>query len=305
MHDVPMQRSKQDPGVECTVNETYSGALMCAYGLNFVGIGSQGGGRGPTGCEEVHVSVSLAGRAESLESCGQGDPGSVRFSADDASLMMPEGLMTVRRVPRYEIQFDLTSSLNSEAFVHPYLAFPGALIQHWIGNTSFHAGCIRSQARALGVIGEKAAGKSTTMVAAACRGVEVVTDDLLVVEGRTALAGPRCIDLRAESAARWGGRALGVVGARERFRIDLPPVADRTPLAGFVRLGWGEELSVTRLGFSEVIPLLFDACALGLGPARPDHFMELGDLPVWQVNRPQDLSSMDDTLDALLQLLEQ
>src|ERR1700727_1316299 len=76
-------------------------------------------------------------------------------------------------------------------------------------------------------------------------GVPIVCDDVLIIDGDVAFAGPRSIDLRADSAERFGlGEPLGVLGDRERWRVALAPVAPALPFRGWVRLAWGETVEV-------------------------------------------------------------
>ena len=48
--------------------------------------------------------------------------------------------------------------------------------------------------RALGVVGTREAGKSSTLAWLAVAGTEVLCDDLLVIDGQSTFKGPRTID---------------------------------------------------------------------------------------------------------------
>ena len=101
--------------------------------------------------------------------------------------------------------------------------------------------------RALGVVGTREAGKSSTLAWLALAGTEVLCDDLLVIDGRSTFTGPRSIDLREDAAERLGaGEAIGVTGARERGRLRLAPAGDRRVLAGFVFLARGDGVTCVR-----------------------------------------------------------
>src|SRR5262249_6109268 len=141
--------------------------------------------------------------------------------------------------------FCLRTSLADGDLVHPYLAPAAAVAARWAGRESFHAGAVVVDGGAWGVLGDKETGKSSTLAWLALQGHEILMDDLLVLDGDDALAGPRCIDLREEPAARLGaGEPLGFVGLRERWRLTLDQVPARVPLHGWVTLAWGDRVEV-------------------------------------------------------------
>src|SRR4051812_5487406 len=88
--------------------------------------------------------------------------------------------------------------LSSDEILHPFLAPAAAVFAHWAGRLSFHAGAFVSNGGVWGVVGPREAGKSSVLAWLALNGHEVFTDDVLVLEGRTAFSGPRAIDLRQE-----------------------------------------------------------------------------------------------------------
>ena len=97
--------------------------------------------------------------------------------------------------------------------------------------------------KAWGVSGDRGGGKSTTMAGLALDGVPIVSDDLLVLDGLQVLPAPRSVDLRRTAAAHLGvGTALGVVGARERWRLKVEQLEGEYELAGWIFLRWGERL---------------------------------------------------------------
>jgi hypothetical protein len=93
----------------------------------------------------------------------------------------------------------------------------------------------------------------------------------LVVDGEDALAGPRCFDLRAGAADHFQlGTYIGQVGTRERWRAALPPVEARTPLAGWVVPGWGDEVVVEPVTVAERLPCSCPTAAYGSRRRRAD-----------------------------------
>ena len=150
------------------------------------------------------------------------------------------------------VRFEVPHALRPDELVHPYLAPAAAVIGRWLGRESVHAGAFAVDDRALGIVGTREAGKSSTLAWLALAGTEVLCDDLLVIDGRSTFTGPRSIDLREDAAARLGaGEAIGVTGARERWRLRLGPAGDRHVLAGFVFLTWGDGVTVRSLGAGE------------------------------------------------------
>ena len=161
------------------------------------------------------------------------------------------------------------------------------------GRESVHAGAIAVDGRALGVVGVRGAGKSSTLAWWALEGGDVLCDDLLVLDGRTTFVGPRSIDLREDAAAQLGaGEAIGVTGARERWRLRLAPIGDHHDLVGFAFLAWGDEVTVRRLGVPERLERLVPQRGLRLGPARHDAVLELATLPAWEISRPRSWAAL-------------
>ena len=102
--------------------------------------------------------------------------------------------------------FEVPHPVRPDELVHPYLAPAAAVIGRWLGRESVHAGAIAVDGRALGVVGARGAGKSSTLAWWALDGGEVLCDDLLVLDGRATFVGPRSIDLREDAADAARGR---------------------------------------------------------------------------------------------------
>src|SRR4051812_24651657 len=96
------------------------------------------------------------------------------------------------------------------ALVHPYLAPVALIMARWLGREGMHGGAIVAGGGVWAVLGHKTGGKSTMLAWMALAGLEVFSDDVLVIDAGTALAGPRSVDLRDEAARRLGvGEPLG------------------------------------------------------------------------------------------------
>jgi hypothetical protein len=225
-----------------------------------------------------------------------------RMSDWEALLKLRDGggILVDRRAA--EATFVLPRSLRIDELVHPLLAPVAAVAAHWSSRESFHAGAVVIGGRAWGVIGARGAGKSTTMAHLALQGLPVLCDDLLVIDGQEALAGPRSIDLRREPAEQLGvGEALGVVGARERWRLRVAATDPAVELAGWIHLGWGERVESVRVAPGDRVRLLQQERGVRVPPRHPAALIELAALPTWELRRPRRLSALADAAKCLLQ----
>ena len=232
-------------------------------------------------------------------------PPSDGVGADRAELRLTGGgWVAVDRAPGRAV-FHVPNSPGPEGLVHPYLA-PVALISaRWLGRESFHAGAFVAGGGVWAILGGKEAGKSTTLAWLAQSGRPVVCDDALILDGTTALAGPRSIDLREESARRLGiGEPLGRVGRRDRWRVPLAPVPPELPFRGWVSLEWGEEIAVEPLRGAARLPALAPHRGVFLEPPRPALLVEYAGLPHWRLRRPRDARRLAAGCEALLTVLE-
>ncbi len=93
-----------------------------------------------------------------------------------------------------------------------------------------------------GVLGDKTAGEHAARVAGDPRH-RIASDDVLIVDGRTVLAGPRSVDLREEAAER-----LGTVS--RWARSDAPPLAG--PARGRARRAAAAGVDHAGLGLVDV-----------------------------------------------------
>lgn len=192
---------------------------------------------------------------------------------------------------------------SDAALVHPYLSLIAAMAAYWRGWDYLHAGGIVVDGGVWGVFGQRGAGKTSTLTLLGDRdGVEVLADDVLVVDReRTAYAGPRCTDLRADAAA-WLARGddIGVVGGRRRWRVPLGPVDPELPFRGWVELCWGERVAVSEPPPSERFSALAANLAVRLVPPDAADLLRLADLPFVRLSRPRDFDRLGMALDVLL-----
>jgi len=193
------------------------------------------------------------------------------------------------------------SPAPEDVLIHPFLAVVGTAFACWTGAEAFHGGAFASGGNALALVGEREAGKSSTLAALALDGYEVLADDLLVVRDDCVMAGPRCVDLRPSAVAPLGLDPVGgTVRAGERHRLSLASVAPEVPLRGWVFLAWGEGLHVR-----EVPPLERFKRLMALRSVFPEESQKVLDLmrlPAWELRRPHDWSSLAGAVERLLRL---
>jgi hypothetical protein len=202
---------------------------------------------------------------------------------------------------RGEATFVLPYRVGTAEIVHPLLAPVAAVMAYWLDRQSFHAGAFVAQGKAYGVIGARGSGKSTTMARLALDGVPIVCDDLLVLDGLRTLAAPRSVDLRRAAAERLGaGEYLGVVGARERFRLQVAPLDGEPEIGGWIFLTWGDRLETIPVRGPERLVRLSASCGTRLPQRHPDALLELAGLPAWELRRPRRWSSLTEAVARLL-----
>jgi hypothetical protein len=225
-----------------------------------------------------------------------------RVASDRVELRLQTGgWVELERDPARAI-FHLPAVPDDGALVHPYLAPVAAMAARWAGRDSFHAGAVIVDGGAWAIVGDKGSGKSSTLAQLALAGHDVLTDDMLVLDGGEALSGPRCVDLRAEPAARLGvGTPLGVIGQRERWRMPLErPGVPRVPLRGWVRLEWSDRTDVGSLRGAQRLAALEQHRAVRLPPPDPAALLALSALPVLELRRPRRWEALADAADRLL-----
>ena len=210
-----------------------------------------------------------------------------------------------RRPPSARIVAPVT--LSAEALVHPMLTAPFSMLARWRGDVTLHGGAFIHAGGAWAVLGERTAGKSSLLGLLGARGLPIAADDLLTIDDGWLRAGPSCIDLRPDVAARLpGARDLGVVGTRRRFRLSATPAPARTRLLGVIVLEWHDEPEPALLPMAaeERLATLYrqEAIAL-LGFSKPQKFIDLLGLPMWRFRRRKDWDSTPAAVDRLLDLI--
>jgi hypothetical protein len=231
---------------------------------------------------------------------GTGDAEHDWLSERAAVLKLQKGEIELNR-GQGTATFVLPHRIRTAELVHPLLAPAAAVMAYWLERESFHASGVVAGGGVWGLIGERGSGKSTTVARLALDEVGTACDDLLVVEGSSALAGPRSVDLRRDAAERLGvGEYLGVVGARERWRLRVGPVPSSLPLAGWIFLAWGVRVEAVAIGPGERLARLHANRGVNLPPRAPAAILELAALPAWELRRPRLWASLPSAVDCLL-----
>ena len=256
--------------------------LLGAYGVAVAGLDIADGLIGPAAPGWPLVTVAQHRVEEAL-------PVVEEFGEDRAVLRLggPGGGWVEYERRSRTGTFFVSGYLGADQLVHPYLASVGAVFARWHGWEPFHAGALVVDGGAWGVVGDREAGKSSLLAWMAKHGHQVLTDDLLVVAGTTAFAGPRCLDLRPPTVNFLEmGKKVMSVRSGERGRLTLPPVAAQVPLRGWVLLAWGPEVEVVRIPPSLRLGRLGPHRAVRLAPTDPAALLPLVSLPVFELRRP-------------------
>ena len=271
-------------------------SVLGAYGLRIAGI---------AGAEAMLVTASEDWPIVRLSvRIGTDDAGTERFDDRKAHLRLRTGgYVDIDRDTGHAV-FTVPSPLSPEALVHPYLAPVAAVTAHWYGRESFHAGGIAIGSTVWSIVGDRHSGKSSTLAGLAQRGVDVVSDDVLVVQGPEPFAGPRTIDLRADAARVLGvGDGIGQIGARERWRMRLAPLDRALTMGGWVFCRWADETALVPVPGSETLQRLLQRRGLTVRPERPEAYLPFAALPAWELRRPRSWDALPGALDRLIDAL--
>lgn len=259
-----------------------------AYGLRFAGIADPSAllAEAPRAWPLVHV----------VQDHLDGEAGPATIDGERASLRLIGGGRLVLERRARTARFRLPTPIAPDELVHPHLAPVASMFAAWLGRESLHAGAFAVGGVAVAVLGQKEAGKSTTLAALAARAVPIVADDVVVVEDGRVFAGPRCLDVR-------DGSDTDGIPARngERTRVGLPPIEPWLPLRGIVSLAWGPSVELEPLPPADRLVRLA-AHRWDPGRLRPTGPVELSALPAWELRRPGSVASLPAVCDLLVEL---
>ncbi|MEO0557355.1 MAG: hypothetical protein AAF170_04135 [Bacteroidota bacterium] len=201
---------------------------------------------------------------------------------------------------------EITVDSDDEAFAQQCVVGPGlGVLLHHRRMLVLHGAALNVGGRAVVLLGEKGAGKSTTAAALIARGHHLLTDDLVALEPNasspTVLPGPAQMKLWPEAI-----EAIGLDATLTPFFDGLAkgiwadaPTSDRPTLLALVAvLGWGEPEWTPMEGraafgalFGQVYAPRFLGAAASASLMGPVN--ELANaVPVAQVTRPHQLEAV-------------
>lgn len=219
---------------------------------------------------------------------------------DSATLRCPFGGHLVTDRLAMSATFVGTSVPDHHVLAHPGITGIAVIFARWLGRTAFHGGAVLTTSGVWGIVAAKGKGKSTTLAALALRGYEVLADDLVVLDGNDALAGPRTLDLRPSAARNLPGPFTTVrVRGGERQRLLLGSTIASAPLRGWVHLEVGRQVDAVPIPPAERPAVLGRHLAVRLVPRDPTRFLEFSTLPAWRLRRPMTWGSLPETVKAL------
>ena len=212
------------------------------------------------------------------------------LTEDSASLLLAGGGRLEMTRESNQFHYYFAQRPADHDLLHPYFTAAAALFWQWRGTEALHAGAVATPAGAVLLLGDKGAGKSTTLAWLALHaGVPVLSDDLAVLHERTVLAGPATVDLRPEADSS-DGRSVPVRNG-ERRRVTLGDAA-AAPLAGIVVLEWAETTTLTEVPVKARLATLFRHRAYTMLEPDPVGMLELASTPMVRAGRPKDLSRL-------------
>jgi hypothetical protein len=272
-----------------------TGEPVGAYGLRLRGVDSVRALLVPA--EASWPSVELVSRI------GENSPDPYDcVSERRAALKLREGGRILIEREEGRVLFTAPNPPRPEELVHPFLAPVASVYAYWLGRESFHAGAFVADDGVWALIGDRESGKSSTLAWLALTGYEVVCDDVLVLEGANTLPAPRSIDLRPEAAHALGaGEPIGLVGARERWRLTLGAVRRNLPLRGWIFLTWSDRVETVRVPGPERLVRLGANRGARLPLSDPAGLVELAALPGWELRRPRGWDSLVPAAERMLE----
>jgi hypothetical protein len=269
------------------------------YGLRIEGLGDPSSVLAPVPGSWPLLAVEQV-RPDGRRRPADREPGLMHFDPERAEAWLDDETRIELDRATLRARFLTRSDVDDEALAHPYLGLPAAVANHWLGRPVLHGGAfLGPHGGAVGLLGDREAGKSSSLGWLHEAGASVISDDLLVLEGATVFAGPRSIDLRADAGELLGGIELGTVGGRTRRRVRSVEVAPVHDLDALVHLAWGDALSVEPVPLADRLGALADHLVFGAA-AAPVALLDLAAVPTWRLTRPVRLDRIADGLEALL-----
>ncbi len=234
-------------------------------------------------------------------------------SVEEVTEVVTDAEATVRIAPTGYAHIDRGGAITTlhtplppspHGMIHPYLGSTAIMNAHWDGYTTFHGGSFVLNGGVWALLGNRNQGKTSTLAWLVRQGIPIFADDLLILNGDQAFAGPRCLDLRAEAAEYFGiGEPIGVVGTRHRWRYHLPPVPASLPFRGWITLAWADAIDISLVPPADRLLHLLSARGLALTPTDLHAWLDLVRFPLLTLERPNSWDELDAAMNKTLNRL--
>jgi hypothetical protein len=245
-----------------------------------------------------------AARAEPGGAQAPDGPGTVRIGHERATVWVSDSERIELDRRAGSVRIVTHEPIAPEFVAHPYLALPAAIAARWLGRQTFHGGAFVHDGKAWAVFGDKEAGKSSVLGWLLGAGREIVSDDMLILDDGILFAGPRCVDLRAETAAVIGGEDIGgPLQSRRRWRLRAGPAPPPLPLGGVIHLAWADDVAVEPLGAEQRLEELVRGSVMYPDGSESVAYLGLAGLPTFRFARPREIDGLEQANAQLLAAL--
>lgn len=265
----PLVVSRQGPG---------------AYGLRFV-------------ADEPHLQEALVTAPESWptvsleQRLGTPPPATPEPGSERGRVPLLGGGHALLDRRRRSVTLLRATPVDADILVHPTLSLVSAVFSTWLGRHAIHAAGFIVNGGAWALIGDSRAGKTSTLAWLAQAGHDVLADDLVVIEGGTAFAGPRTLDL-VPSTARYLGSDGRPVRGGERRRLALENIEPEVPFRGWFALSWGAAVEARRLSPGDRLGVLVENLPIRLDGPGYGALLDLTGRPGFELRRPKRLEAL-------------
>jgi hypothetical protein len=266
-----------------------------AYGIAFSGVDAAARWLAPVSSTAADLSIAVA---ISSDPCPD-----VRPEDDHVTIEFTEGgWATISRVP-LAAKLVVPRRLETPDLVHPYLTAVCAQVAQWQDREVLHGAVVANGDRAVAVVGEREAGKTSLMAGClADSRLAVMSDDLVVIAGERVFCGPRSLDMRPGAGSALEHLVTQPVRGSTRGRVTLPAAPADAHLAGVVVLQWGP-LGLTRLEPSERLAQILPHVPVRLVSSAIERVLATAARPVWLLSRPKEWAALPASVELLMQAL--
>lgn len=281
-------------------------SAVSVYGLTVTGLGAEAYDFGARPASDGAATDPTLHVRQTRLSPGQNHERQEVLTDDEAQApLIDSSWLSIERWPVPCATFALGKPVRTAELLHPWLVPAAATVNMWHGRRVFHGGLVSDGSRALAVVGDKEAGKSSILACASSHpDLYVMADDLVVVEGTRVHAGPSSIDLRAPSLPHLPAGANGRLvrdGTRTRLLVRHGPAT--AEFVGIVILAWSPEVHLHGIAPHARLGALLPHTMIGTLPLGRSGLLDVVRYPTWRLGRPRDWSYMPPAIDHLRSIL--